>query len=137
MPPGPYFLTPAPIGLHTHSGTDVHQFALFVRDFFLSFLLSFFLYKINKLIKKKKKSLTKGPVKDIGSSVGMQTYRGRCKKVGSGGHIWLYPVPTSTMLWRCPLGLGSCEFYVCVRLSIALRLHEGALGLRPSMLGDG
>ena len=28
-------------------------------------------------------------MEDIGSAVGMQSYRGRCKKVGSGGHIYM------------------------------------------------
>ncbi len=76
-------------------------------------------------------------MEDIGSAVGMKSYRDKCEKVGSGGHICLYPVPASTIRWRFSPGLWSCESYVCVRLSSDVRLHVWALGLRPSVLGYG
>jgi hypothetical protein len=54
MTPGFHFHSPAPIGLHTHSGPDVLHRSLCKGLFFLIF---FFLY-----IRKEKKSLTRGHV---------------------------------------------------------------------------
>ncbi len=39
-----------------------------------------YIYKIKKIKKIKKNPLQEGPVKDIGSAGGMQSYRGRCTK---------------------------------------------------------
>ena len=46
--------------------------------------------------KKKEKSLTKGPIENIGSAVGVQSYLGRFEGCVSGLLVGIWPSPSIT-----------------------------------------
>ncbi len=86
---------------------------------------------------KERNPLQKSHVKDIGSTVGVQSYMGQGYERGCVRCALVQlPGPANSMLWRCFPGCAPCASYVC-KWPPSVGRPLCSLWVRPSVLGGG